>query len=173
MENQRVKYYCDESSKPKEKWDLILSEAFNHADSVGFNVHNNEIEFEQVGSELIEKDVEKRRNINSGRNFHLYRLSDQLKEIIGSKEFDFWALGTFEDISFWRNGSEIFSTNSHENYLIARLTDEQRKKWDGLGFDFAFDWGTDPTEEFENEPTTPLIERLKRLIGMKTPANKR
>jgi len=172
MENQLVKYYCDESPKPKEKWDLILSEAFNLADSVGFNVHNNEKEFELLDSELIEKDAIKCRIINSGRSFYLYKLSDKLKKIIRSKDYNFWALGTFEDISFWQGGTEIFSTNSHENYLIARLTDEQREKWNGLGFDFTFDWGTDLTKELENKPTTPLIERLKKLFGMKTPANR-
>lgn len=167
MENLNVTYYCDESSKPKEKWDLILEEAFSKADSVGFNVHNNEKILEQLTTDLIEKDANKRRIINSGRDFYLYKLSDEIKDVIRCKDYNFWALGTFEDISFWKDGIELFSTNSHENYLIARLTTEQRDIWNSQGFDFAFDWGADPTEEFEKESSISLIDRLKKLVGIK------
>ena len=167
MEHEEVIYYCDESPKTKEKWYLILTEAFSKADAIGFNVHNKENEFWQLDSELIEKNVSKRRIYNSGRDFYLYKPSNKVKTIVQSKDFLYWALGTFEDISFWEDGVEIFSTISHENYLIARLTSEQRNHWNNLGFDFAFDWGTDPSEEFENESSISLIDRLKKLVGIK------
>ena len=166
-----TKYYCDESitNNDQDKWLILLEYAYNIADQVEFNILFSDAGLDELLTELsqdlAQKGKRKDKIYRSGE-FVRYRLSDRLKGFIQSKKYSDWHSFYFEDISFLKDGEEFFATITHENFVIIRLTENERINFNKRGFHFDGDWGTNPMAMTENmkEVSKSLLDKLKGFI---------
>lgn len=144
-----LKYYCDRSFKRDDdkKWFFLLEIAFNKCDTVEFNIlrkgYNTVPEINELLQQQIRKSKKKDKIYSSGYSIE-FRWNDKLKDFIKSKSYAEWYSFYFEDIAFLRDGKEILSTITHENYVIMLMTDYQREELNKKGFNFSSDWGPEP-----------------------------
>jgi hypothetical protein len=147
------RFYCDDSLKKneKEKTDDLLTYAFRLADSVEFNILYSDDKKLEKTIEPIKDDLLVRGKrfdkIYSGTEYIRFGLSDKVKQFIREKGIHGWRNTQLEDISFLQQDLEFLATVSHENYVILQMTEDERKSWNGKGFNFAFDYGVDAREE--------------------------
>ena len=166
MDNQSLKYYCDDTFKrdDDEKWNYLLDYAFKIADEVEFNIlysdHELTPEIEALSEDLIEKQKRKNKIYPSGYSLR-YRLTDKLKEFIKSKRYSDWEGYNLEDASFLKNGTEFLATVTHENQVILQCSEGQRNTLKEKGFNFWCDWGNDPAKENAEYHSKSWFDRLK------------
>ena len=145
MTDSKTKYYLDESLKDldNDKWEYLLDFAFDRADQIEFNILNSNKDLACLKTELSDDFVEtgnRKDKIYSSGKFIRYRLSDDMKQFVKSKNYRDWYNFVFEDISFLKDGLEFFATITHENYVILQLTTEQKDTFNKKGFDFLYEW---------------------------------
>ncbi|WP_299708706.1 hypothetical protein [uncultured Pontibacter sp.] len=133
-------FALSESIAENEKWIALLTHYLEQADSVEFNTLYNPTklnqELESLKSDLIEEG-ERRDKIYPNGMFRRYRLSEKVREFILSKPYKDWRNYQFEDLSLMRDGAEILATITHENYVFAQMTEEERKQFNEQGYEFG------------------------------------
>lgn len=145
MNNPELKYYCDDTfySEDNDKWSFLLDYAFERADAVEFNVLYLKKKFPQeidsLSCDIIGEGRRKDKIYVSG-DYIRYRLSEELKRFIKSKEYKDWKNFDLEDISFLKYDEEFLATITHENYIIIQATEEHRDILNKKGFNFWCQW---------------------------------
>ncbi|MER2996885.1 hypothetical protein [Pontibacter populi] len=133
-------FALSESIVSDEKWYDLLNTYLEKADFAEFNILydsaklNPELEF--LEPDLVEELESKNKTFSSGIS-RRYRLTDRVNKFILSKSYKDWYNYQFEDLSLIKNGIEIFATITHENYIFAQMSDDERDKLNGQGYDFG------------------------------------
>ena len=145
MKNISQKYYWDVSFKDNDdkKWQMLLDWSFEIAEYVEFNVlyTNQELteEIEKLSKFLVEKIKRKNKIYPSGYSMR-YKMCNELKEFIQSKKYKDWLNYNFEDISFINSEIEFFATITHENFIIIKMSNNQRKIFNAFGCNFEYEY---------------------------------
>ncbi|MEJ8755712.1 hypothetical protein WG947_01780 [Pontibacter sp. H259] len=132
-------FALSESIVSDKKWYDLLNTYLEKADFAEFNIlydsRKLNPELESLEPDLVE-ELERKNKIYSSRMSRRYRLSDRVKKFILSKPYKDWNNYQFEDLSLIKNGIEIFATITHENYIFAQMSDEERDRLNEQGYDF-------------------------------------
>ncbi|MCX2742022.1 hypothetical protein [Pontibacter anaerobius] len=133
-------FALSESIAENEKWIALLIPYLEQADSVEFNTlydpTNLNQELESLKSDLIEEGERSDKIYPSGI-YRRYRLSERVRKFILSKPYKDWSNYQFEDLSLMKDGAEILATITHENYVFAQMTEEERKEFNEKGYEFG------------------------------------
>lgn len=133
-------FALSESIAENEKWIAILTHYLEQADSAEFNTlydpTNLNQELESLKADLTEEG-ERTDKIYPSGIYRRYRLSERVREFILSKPYKDWSNYQFEDLSLMKDGAEILATITHENYVFAQMTEEERKEFNEKGYEFG------------------------------------
>lgn len=140
----RMKYKkhfaLSESIADNQQWLILLSIYLEQADFAEFNVlyspTNLNPELEALEPDLVEAGKRSDKFYASG-DFRRYRLSPRVKEFILSKPYNAWRNYQFEDLSLLKDGTEILATITHENYIFACMSEQERADLNVQGFEFG------------------------------------
>jgi hypothetical protein len=133
-------FALSESIASNEKWIGLLNLYFERVDFAEFNILYDSLELnpelEAIEPDLIE-EVERKNKIYSSGISRRYRLTDRVKRFILSKPYKDWNNYQLEDLSLIKDGVEILATITHENYVFAQMSDEERARLNEKGYDFG------------------------------------
>ncbi|PTX22267.1 hypothetical protein C8N40_10189 [Pontibacter mucosus] len=139
MKNKK-RFALSESIADNQKWLILLNIYLEQADFAEFNVlydpSNLLPELEALEQDLVEAGKRNDKFYASGTS-RKYRLSSRVKDLILSKPYNAWRNYQFEDLSLLKDGMEILATITHENYIFARMSEQERAELNGQGFEFG------------------------------------
>lgn len=133
----KKRFALSESIADNQQWLTLLNIYLEQVDFVEFNVlyDPSNPELEALEPDLVEAGKRSNKFYASG-DFRRYRLSLRVKGFILSKPYNAWRNYQFEDLSLLKDGTEILATITHENYVFARMSKQERTALNkqGLGF---------------------------------------
>ncbi len=136
----KKRFALSESIADNQQWLTLLNIYLEQADFVEFNVlydpSNPEPELEALEPDLVEAGIRSDKFYASG-DFRRYRLSPRVKDFILSKSYNAWQNYQLEDLSLLKDGMEILATITHENYIFARISEQERTALNRQGLEFG------------------------------------
>ncbi|SFG62987.1 hypothetical protein [Pontibacter chinhatensis] len=139
MKNKKH-FALSESIADNKQWLILLNAYLGQADFAEFNVlydpTNLLPELEALEPDLVEAGKRSDKFYASG-SFRRYRLSPRVKDFILSKPYNAWRNYQFEDLSLLKDGTEILATITHENYIFARMSEQERAELNRQELEFG------------------------------------
>lgn len=136
------KYYIYQLGKEKQsQWEFLVFSALKIADSMTFNpIWPNwylQDELNQFRDQTFEmKDFNRIFQQNKYINM---KMSQNLKNFVAEKDFDFWKNYYLEDPTFVKGKTEFIATKSRKEQVFMLLSEKERELLIKRGFDVWFD----------------------------------
>ncbi len=139
-----MKYYIDTSIEDDAKWKYMIASILQKAETVEFNIlykrHEKSLEKEFGEDFKLASYLSNVKKIYSSGKCVQFPLTENIKNILMSKDYSSWNNNYIEDPSFRKNGEEIFATITHEHYVIMLLSETERLSLNSQGFEFETEW---------------------------------
>ena len=138
-----MNYYLevfDKNENSEERWSFLVEYALTEADSVAFNVLYRDEVLEGIEIEIFDGGLKPFKG-----DTKIYKSGEAVSSLINipilnfikGRKYSEWQNFCLEDISFIKNGVEFIATITHEDYVIALLDDDLKKKFVDMGLEFG------------------------------------
>lgn len=132
-------YFIDETIKEDKEWKKLLKQVIDDCDMVELNILHRKFK-KMIDSNIFKQcqiitKLDYNKIYFNGSFLRCY-LDEDIKEFLLNKPYESWINYPLEDVSLLKGKNEILATITHENYVIMRLTEEERNKLNIEGFHF-------------------------------------